>query len=96
MADILIAREHNLGLDLALNQMEALAHLLVEELDARCAWDGNRLEFTRPGATGSVEVTETLLTLEVYLGFLLRPFKDRIEQRITDQLDSLVPCLRSA
>ncbi|CRI66777.1 conserved hypothetical protein [Thiocapsa sp. KS1] len=95
MADILIAREHNLGLDLALNQMEALAHLLVEELDARCAWDGNRLEFTRPGATGSVEVTETLLTLEVYLGFLLRPFRDRIEQSITDQLDSLVPGLRS-
>jgi putative polyhydroxyalkanoate system protein len=96
MADIYIEREHALGLDLALSQIEALADLLVEELDARCAWDGNRLEFARPGATGTVEVTDTLLTLEVYLGFLLRPFKDRIEQSITDQLDSLVPCLRSA
>ncbi|WP_296807951.1 polyhydroxyalkanoic acid system family protein [Thiocapsa sp.] len=96
MADIFIEREHTLGLDRALDQVEALAYLLVDELDARCAWDGNRLDFTRPGASGRVEVTETLLILEVSLGFLLRPFRDRIEQSITEKLDSLVPCLPSA
>jgi putative polyhydroxyalkanoate system protein len=95
MADIFIEREHTLGLDRALDQIEALADLLVDEIDARCAWDGNRLDFTRPGASGCVEVTETLLILEVSLGFLLKPFRDRIEQRITERLDSLVPCLPS-
>ncbi|EGV16850.1 polyhydroxyalkanoic acid system family protein [Thiocapsa marina] len=95
MADIFIEREHTLGLDRALEQVATLAGLLVDELDARCAWNGNRLDFTRPGASGRVEVTETLLILEVSLGFLLRPFKDRIEQGITEKLDSLVPCLPS-
>lgn len=92
MADILIERAHTLGLDLALDQIQTLAERLVGELDAQCDWNGTRLEFTRTGAAGSVEVTETLLILEVRLSFLLRPFKDRIEQSITDQLDGLIPC----
>ncbi len=91
MTDIRIEREHNLGLDLALDQIESLAVILVSKLDVECDWNGTRLDFTRAGATGSVEVTETLLILEVRLGFLLRPFKDRIEQSITDQLDGLIP-----
>jgi putative polyhydroxyalkanoate system protein len=95
MADIFIEREHALGLDRALDQIEALAAVIAEEIDARCAWEGNRLDFTRPGARGCVEVTETLLILEVSLGLLLRPFKERIEQSITEKLDSLVPCLPS-
>ncbi|NCC28569.1 MAG: poly(3-hydroxybutyrate) depolymerase [Gammaproteobacteria bacterium] len=96
MTDIFIERVHTLGLDRALDQLEAVARLLVDELDARCEWDGNRLDFARPGASGCVEVTESLLILEVSLGFMLRPFKDRIEQRITEKLDSLVPCLPPA
>ncbi|QVL49971.1 MAG: polyhydroxyalkanoic acid system family protein [Thiocapsa sp.] len=95
MTDIFIEREHALGLDRALDRIEALAYLLVEELDAQCAWDGNRLDFSRPGASGCVEVTETLLILEVSLGFLLKPFRERIEQSITEKLDSLVPGLPS-
>jgi putative polyhydroxyalkanoate system protein len=96
MADILIEREHTLGLDMALSQIEALAHQLVSDLDAECVWCGNRLEFARTGACGSVEVTDNLLVLEVRLGFLLKPFRDRIEESITDKLDSLVPCDPSA
>jgi putative polyhydroxyalkanoate system protein len=92
MSDILIEREHRLGLEQALDQIEVLARELVETLDARCAWEGHRLDFARPGASGSVEVTESLLVLEVRLGLLLRPFRDRIEAQILDQLDTLVPC----
>jgi putative polyhydroxyalkanoate system protein len=96
MADIIIEREHNLGLDRALSQVEALADLIATDLDAECDWCGNRLDFTRAGARGSVEVTETLLVVEVHLGFLLKPFKGRIEENISDKLDSLVPGDHSA
>jgi putative polyhydroxyalkanoate system protein len=79
-----------------LDQVEALAMELVETLDARCAWDGNRLDFVRAGASGSVEVTETALVLQVRLGFLLIPFRDRIEAQILDQLDRFLPAWPSA
>ncbi len=92
MTDIIIERTHALGLDQALDQIQTLAERLASELDADCDWNGTRLEFTRAGAAGSVEVTETLLILEVRLSFLLLPFKGRIEQSITDQLDGLIPC----
>jgi len=92
MADILIAREHTLGLEQALSRLEAVAELLGSELDAQCAWNGNRLDFKRTGATGCIEVTDTGLTLEVNLGFLLKPLKGPIEQGITDRIDSLIPC----
>jgi putative polyhydroxyalkanoate system protein len=91
MADILIEREHTLGLEQAVGQIEALADLLGSELDARCVWSGTRLELRRSGATGSIEVTETHLTLEVHLGFLLKPLKGSIEQTITERLDRLIP-----
>lgn len=92
MADILIEREHSLGLERALSRIEAIAELLRGELDAQCAWNGNRLDFKRAGASGSVEVTETALTLEVNLGFLLKPFKGAIEQAIAERIDGSIPC----
>ncbi|MBK1643929.1 hypothetical protein CKO25_04505 [Thiocapsa imhoffii] len=91
MADIFIERIHRLGLDRALDQVDALAELLVSELDAECTWNGNRLDFARSGASGCVEVTDSLLTLEVHLGFLFKPFRERIEQSIMEQLETLIP-----
>lgn len=90
MADILIEREHHLTLDQALAQVDALARLLGRELDARCVWNGHRLEFRRAGARGSVQVTETLLTLEVHLGLFLKPLRLTLEERISNRLDRLI------
>jgi hypothetical protein len=95
MADIFIEREHNLGLDRALTRSRPLP-ICSSRARCRMRWCGNRLDFTRAGASGSVEVTETLLDPRGASRIPAQALQRRIEQNITDKLDSLVPCDPSA
>lgn len=88
MAHIHIEREHGLGLEEARRQIDLVAETLQGELQARFHWEGDRLEFERPGASGVIAVAADRVTLDIRLGLLLRPLKGTIERTITEQLDT--------
>ena len=50
----------------------------------------DRLNFERAGASGYLCVTATQLTMKLELGFLMASFKDKIEEKITSNLDKLL------
>jgi putative polyhydroxyalkanoate system protein len=90
VASITIQRRHRLGLAQARERVGELAHALEQDLEATWQWQGDELRFERAGASGCVRVDEERLDVEVKLGLLLRPFRERIAAQISDRLDSLI------
>ena len=68
---------------------DGLAVSLSERFSVDYAWEGNVLKFKRTGVKGQLEVTSGNIHIRLELGFLVRPFKDRIEQEIHNHLDSM-------
>jgi len=56
----------------------------------RYAWDGDHVDFERPGVSGRMHVDKERISLDVRLGFLLTPLKGAIEREIHAQLDLLI------
>lgn len=100
MADILIQRDHTLGMEKA----RAVAAQWQKEAESDwgmdCTYVANetnengelqdRLNFERAGASGYLCVTATQLNMKLELGFLMASFKDKIEERISSNLDKLL------
>jgi len=94
MAQILIEREHQLGLA----QARLTAARWVEEaeqtFDMRCTYQqgetGDSVSFSRPGLSGTLEVSGEAFRLQAQLGFLLSAFKERIEAEVQKNLDALI------
>lgn len=83
---IQITRPHGLGLEQARSRIHAVARRLERELQVVCRWQGNRLWFRRPGATGIILVAEDQVVLEVRLGLWLAPMRQLIADRIDQKL----------
>jgi putative polyhydroxyalkanoate system protein len=88
MAKINIKRNHHLGLEDARTQVEKIAQSLKSELQADYQWQGNTLVFQRAGASGTIDVGEDFIDLDVKLGMALSLMKGRIEDIITAKLDA--------
>ena len=100
MAEILIQRAHSLGMEKA----RAVAAQWQKEAESDwgmdCTYVANetnekgepqdRLNFERTGASGYLCVTANQLSLKLELGFLMASFKDKIEEKITSNLDKLL------
>jgi putative polyhydroxyalkanoate system protein len=100
MAEILIQRAHTLGLEKA----RAIAAQWQKEAESDwgmdCTYVANesneqgevqdRLNFERAGASGYLLVTASQLTMKLELGFLMASFKDKIEEKISGNLDKLL------
>jgi putative polyhydroxyalkanoate system protein len=52
--------------------------------------DEDLVSFTRSGVSGTLAVTKDRFELQAKLGFLLGAFKDRIEEEIVKNLDTLI------
>ena len=87
MAKIHIKRSHNLSHDEARARVEEIAKDLKGKLDADYAWDGDSLRFKRSGASGSIDVGDGFIELDVKLGMLLAPMKGKIEDTVRKQID---------
>ena len=87
MSDIHFVCRHNLPLVEARRKVQLAADELGEEYDLQSEWDGDTLRFSRSGVQGAMTVTATDVTLEVKLGFLLRPFKAKFEEHIERNLE---------
>jgi len=87
VADIHFVRKHNLPLADAKKKVQEAADELGQEYDLQSEWDGDTLLFSRSGVQGAMAVTPNDVTLEVKLGFLLRPFKAKFEHHIERNLE---------
>jgi putative polyhydroxyalkanoate system protein len=89
MADIDIRRNHHLGLKGARVAADKMADHLGRKFDLRGTWEGNVLNFQRPGVTGSLAISDKDLALSISLGFLLKAMRRSIEGAIVRELDEL-------
>jgi putative polyhydroxyalkanoate system protein len=89
MADIHIVRAHSMPLKKAREAAGNLAVKLEDKFDLQSEWDGDTLNFQRPGVTGSLALTKNDVTIDVRLGLLLSAFKGTMEEQIGEQLDAL-------
>ncbi|MEI7785481.1 MAG: polyhydroxyalkanoic acid system family protein [Betaproteobacteria bacterium] len=94
MAQILIEREHPMGLAQARLTAAQWVKEAQDKLDLSCevisGRDGDEVRFSRSGLSGTLEVTDQRFRLQAQLGFLLSAFKDRIEGEIQKNLDELI------
>ena len=89
MADIHIQRPHELGHTKARAAAEQVALHLQEKYQLNYRWEGDSVQFKRTGVSGYLDVTDTEITLQVRLGFLLTPLRHQIEREIHSYIDSV-------
>ena len=96
MATISIAKKHRLSHKKAKDAAEEIARDLKSRFALDYAWNGDRIDFERPGVSGSMQVSNDQIQLDVSLSFLLTPIKQSIEREIHAQLDRLLGDTKSA
>jgi putative polyhydroxyalkanoate system protein len=67
---------------------ESIAARMKREFGGSYGWDGDTLRFSRPGASGRVDLGKDELTVRVDLGFVLRLLRTRVEREINAYLDA--------
>lgn len=90
MATISIARKHTLTHKKAKAVADKIAKDLHKRFELAYEWDGDHVDFERPGVSGRMLVGKDKIALDVSLGWLLTPLKPVIEKEITSQLDRLL------
>jgi putative polyhydroxyalkanoate system protein len=94
MAHIHIERTHRLGLAQARDTAARWVSEAESTLDMRCSYEAgehaDQVLFSRPGVSGVFKLDGERFAIEAKLGFLLSAFKDRIEQEIQKNLDTLL------
>lgn len=88
MSEIVVTRAHGMTLKKARASAEHIAAELAEEFDIEYEWNGNTLEFSRTGVSGSIVVTKKEVEIRARLGFLLMALRSRIESEIHRFLDN--------
>lgn len=87
MANIAIAKKHHLSHAQAKEAAQKIADDLARRFDLECAWNGDRIEFERPGVSGELHVGKTEVRLDCQLGFLLSMLKPTIEDTVNRDFD---------
>ncbi|HEX4445575.1 MAG TPA: polyhydroxyalkanoic acid system family protein [Polyangiaceae bacterium] len=95
MATIDIRRPHALPKEEAKKRAETLAAELQSKLDLQWRWEGDHIRFeatkgAAKGTTGTVEVTDSVVRVQVDLPFLLRVLKGKVESKVNEKLDNLL------
>jgi putative polyhydroxyalkanoate system protein len=95
MATVDIRRSHSLSKDEAKKRAEDLARELETKLGLQWRWEGDHIRFEAPsgaakGTTGSVEVTDSIVRVQVDLPFLLRVLRGKVESKVNEKLDKLL------
>jgi putative polyhydroxyalkanoate system protein len=95
MATIDIQRTHSLAKEDAKNRAEQLAKGMEAKLALKWRWEGDHIRFEAPsgpakGTTGTVEVTDSTVRVQIDLPFLLRVLKGKVESKVNEKLDQLL------
>jgi putative polyhydroxyalkanoate system protein len=87
MSTIDLRRPHALTMKRARLAAQKVADELSRDYGMTSEWDGNVLRFHRTGVTGELIVDRRHVELRAKLGFLLAPFRHRIEEQIHRNFD---------
>ncbi len=87
---ISIAKKHALSHKKAKDVADKIAKDLQKRFALDYAWQGDDVDFERPGVSGRMHVGKDTISLNVKLGLLLTPLKPAIEREIHAALDRLV------
>lgn len=94
MPDILIERNHTLGLAAAREVARQWMQKAEQDYGLACSYvegqTSDRAVFTRAGIDGSVDVGADTFALRATLGMLFGGFSAEIEQRLGRSLDALL------
>jgi len=90
MATISIVRHHSLTHKKARAAAEKIAKDLEKRFELAWEWNGDHVDFERPGVSGRMLVGKDKIALDVSLGWLLTPLKGSFEKEINAQLDKLL------
>jgi len=83
---------HKLGHAAARRAADDLAADLADKFEIDYGWDGNVIHFERTGVSGSITVEKREIHIKASLGFFLAMLKGRIEEEITEYLQSHFGC----
>ena len=87
MATISIAKKHHLSLKKALEAAQKVAEDLNARFDLDYEWDGDCIDFERPGLSGRLHVLKDHVRLDCKLGLLLFALKPAIEKEVHKEFD---------
>lgn len=82
MSSIDIQHDHSKTPKQARKAIEEVARKLAERFDIEYGWDGDTMNFVRPGVDGKIRLSPTDLHVTAKLGFLLSALKGPIESEI--------------
>ncbi len=82
MSRIDIRHAHSLSRSEARAALESVAEKLAERFGMEYAWDGDALDFSRPGVDGRIRLGSSELHVCAKLGFFAAMFKEPIETEI--------------
>ena len=87
MPSIDIRRPHQLSIADARAVVDRVAARMQEKFDMTGQWQGDTLNFSRSGLSGSIAVEADAIQVRAQLGMLMAPLKGMIEQEIRRKLD---------
>jgi putative polyhydroxyalkanoate system protein len=95
MSTIDVRRTHTLPKEEAKKRAEDLASSMKEKFELEWRWEGDRIAFDAPrgiakGTTGSVDVGDKEVRVQIDLPFLLRVLKGKVESKVNEKLDKLL------
>ena len=88
MPTITLTRKHSLERKVVRARVEEIARGLQKELNAHYAWNGDSLQFSRSGASGTISISEESVQIDVKLSAILSPVKSKIEGAIRERFES--------
>ena len=86
MADITIRHAHELSAEKARAAAEKVADEMATEFDMAIQWEGDVLSFKRSGVSGTLTLLDREALLDIMLGFMLKPFAAKIEDKVSGNM----------
>lgn len=87
MSEIAFSRAHALGAEVLKGRLAALEGKLQQRYGVRLSWRGSVAELTGPGVSGTINVDEKQVAVNLKLGLLMRPLAAQIKEAMGRQID---------
>lgn len=87
MPKIDIRRPHQLSIEEARAVVDKVAARMQEKFGMQGRWQGDTLQFSRSGVSGTIAVGSDAIEVKAELGMMLSPLKGMVEQEIRRKLD---------
>jgi len=87
MPRIDIRRPHQLSIEEARAVVDKVAARMQEKFGMQGRWQGDTLQFSRSGVSGTIAVGSDAIEVKAELGMMLAPLKGMVEQEIRRKLD---------